>query len=178
MDPALIGALGALGGVVVTGGIGLTTAVLNHRWQEDSRLADRGEQRRQSRAELRRDAYTRFLIATDSIVDFVLTQVPDDEDESSDDPNHALTRLRELRASGEKHFVEFDACRIHVRLLGGPEVIRELTEFEEWLVGQIRPALLVRDVLGSGALSGMEDERQPLLEAMRGELEADLSVSG
>ena len=54
---------GALGGVLITGGVGLVTAMLNHRWQargaEQQRLLQHGAQVRQDR----REAYVSYWLA-------------------------------------------------------------------------------------------------------------------
>jgi len=57
---------GVLGGVAVTGLLGLATAALNHRWGERARInADREQERRAIRDQ-RREACHDYLIATNA----------------------------------------------------------------------------------------------------------------
>lgn len=57
---------GALGGVVVTGVIGIVTAVLNHRWGEQARRATYHEQESRAIRDQRREACHNYLVATNS----------------------------------------------------------------------------------------------------------------
>ena len=168
MDPAWIGAIGALGGVLVTGLIGLLTAALNHRWQRDARDEERFEQVSETRAGLRRDAYTRFLVSTDTLTDFLITQ-PIRQDGAD-----LAERLRAIRQSGTQEFDEFDGSYIQVKLLCGPEVEAALTAFHNWYIEQFGTAMRASDVMNSKAFSGMERQREPLIEAMKAEQENDL----
>jgi hypothetical protein len=67
ISEAWIGLLGALGGVVLTGAIGLLTAQMTHRWERDKQAAEL----LLKRSELRRDAYSRLLASAQSLVDNV-----------------------------------------------------------------------------------------------------------
>lgn len=55
---------GALGGVVVTGGISLFSAVLAHRWSEQAQDRGQREQEARNAREQRREAAHRYLVAT------------------------------------------------------------------------------------------------------------------
>jgi hypothetical protein len=169
VDPAWIGVIGALGGVLVTGLIGLVTAVLNHRWQRDARGEERTDHVSETRAGLRRDAYTRFLVSTDALTDFLITQ-PIREDDGAD----FAERLRTLRQSSKQEFDEFDGSYVQVKLLCGPEVEAALTTFHNWYIQQCATAIRESDAMNSDALNGMERKREPLIEAMKAEQEADL----
>jgi hypothetical protein len=174
MSSAWIGVVGALGGVVITSVVGLATAAVNHGWQEDTRRWERADRLHENRAELRRDAYTSFLIATDAVADLVLTQPVADAKEV-DEPDYLNKRLRTLRTNGT-HLEEFDAALIHVKLLAGEDVIVALTSFHEWFVRESAAALRQSDALASSSLRDLEEARQPLVEAMKAEQEADLEA--
>jgi hypothetical protein len=57
---------GALGGVALTGLIGLMTAALTHRWGEQSRLAIDHTQEIRTARDQRREACHNYLVATNS----------------------------------------------------------------------------------------------------------------
>jgi hypothetical protein len=174
VDPAWIGVIGALGGVLVTGLIGLVTAVLNHQWQRESRNEERRDNVNDARAALRREAYTRFLVSTDVMTDFLLTQPARSEQASTSD---ITERLRAIRLNGKKEFDEFDSSYIQVKLLCGKGVEEALIPFHDWFVDQFGAAVRQSNVLRSTAFDGMETEREPLIEAMKVEQEADLEGS-
>ena len=51
---------GALGGVLLTSAVALITAILNHRWQMESKTVERGEDRVRQRRQDRREVYARY----------------------------------------------------------------------------------------------------------------------
>jgi hypothetical protein len=57
---------GALGGVVLTGAIGLVTAGLNHKWGEQARIETDREQQIRTIRDQRREACHKYLVATNS----------------------------------------------------------------------------------------------------------------
>jgi hypothetical protein len=56
--------VGALGAVLLTGTIGLATAALNHRWNEQARARATGEQDTRTIRKQRRQACHHYLVAT------------------------------------------------------------------------------------------------------------------
>jgi hypothetical protein len=63
---AWIALAGALGGVALTGGLGLTTAAFNHRWTEESRVRAAREQETRAMRDQAREACHNYLVATNS----------------------------------------------------------------------------------------------------------------
>jgi hypothetical protein len=57
---------GALGGVTLTGVLGLVTAGLNHKWGEQTRVKVYHEQQLQEITDQRRQVYHNYLVATNS----------------------------------------------------------------------------------------------------------------
>jgi hypothetical protein len=51
---------GALGGVLLTSAVALTTAILNHRWQMESKTLEKREERAKRRREDQREVYARY----------------------------------------------------------------------------------------------------------------------
>src|SRR5437016_2990531 len=101
ISTAWVGVIGALGGVIVTGLIGLVTAVLNHRWQRASAHEERSHTAREAQAALRREAYVRYLAATDALEGFVITRPPLPRGTSA---SEGWQRLRALREGDSKVF--------------------------------------------------------------------------
>jgi hypothetical protein len=160
---------GALGGVAITGAIGLVTALLNHRWQEDGREGERLDRLDDSQASLRRDAYTRFLGASDQLTDFLLTQPPSSSPIAPDDKAAIIARLRAARIGGDKHFVEYNSALLQGSILAGDQVAPLLKEFERWMTVQIATAVKESDPLDSAAFDGFDTKREALIAAMRAE---------
>jgi hypothetical protein len=63
---AWIALVGALGGVAVTGGLSLATAILTHRWNEQARVRAGHEQDAQTMRNQKREAFYDYLTATNS----------------------------------------------------------------------------------------------------------------
>jgi hypothetical protein len=57
---------GVLGGVTVTGVLGLVTATLNHRWGEQTRISTYREQEGRAIRKQRREACHNYLVATNA----------------------------------------------------------------------------------------------------------------
>jgi hypothetical protein len=172
-NSAWIGVAGALGGVVITGVIGLVTALLNHRWQGDERKEEHSARLQESRAALRRETYSRFLVASDQLVDLVLTQTPGESVDLTDN-EEMRTRIRKLRLEGDAHFIQYNTALLEGQLIAGEKVAVALTAFEEWMTLQVVIGLSNRDALASTAFEGVNDQRQQLVDVMRQELNADL----
>ncbi len=173
MDQAWIGVVGALGGVVVTGVIGLITAFVSHRWQEETRRRERVDRLRETQAALRRDSYTRFLIAADQLTDYFLTRPRQEHDAA--DKREIVERLRTHRLEGAEQFTEYFAAQFQATLLAGKRVSQPLEEFIRWINEQCGIAASKADPLGSGAFKGFGERRRALVKAMRIEQAEDLS---
>ena len=65
-ESAWIALAGALGGVVLAGGLSLATATLNHRWSEEARVRAVREQDTQVMRDQAREACHNYLVATNS----------------------------------------------------------------------------------------------------------------
>ena len=159
----------------MTGMIGLVTAVLNHRWQKDERTQERIYRLDDAQAELRRNAYTRFLVATDVLADFILTQ-PVRELDEADPLTDLANRLRVMRASGKEEFDEFNASYLQVKFVCGDHVDGALTAFYDWFIERFASALRKSDIMKSQALDGLEEVRLPLIETMKAEQRIDLGI--
>jgi hypothetical protein len=159
--------------VVITSAIGLITALLNHRWQADAREEERFFRRQESRAALRRETYSRFLVASDRLVDLVLTQTPGEPIELGDN-EEMRARIRKLRLEGDTHFIEYNTALLEGQLIAGDKVTAALEAFEDWMTLQVVIGLSDREALGSTAFEGVKGKRQELVDAMRQELGADL----
>jgi hypothetical protein len=173
-NSAWIGLVGALGGILVTSLFGLVLAVLKHRWEAETHKQQRSHRLSESRAESRRTAYMRYLVATDEIAEYVLMQ-PAHEDGTPSTLDEVRERIRELRAGGDSHFSSYDAAFIEAQLLAGGEVVEALDAFDSWMSEQIVIALTTGSDASEGALVEVEQKRRPLLETMRAEQAADLS---
>jgi hypothetical protein len=174
VSQAWIGVVGALGGVVVTGVIGLVTAGVNHRWQEETRRRERLDRLGESRATLRRDSYTRFLVAADQLTDYFLTQR---QDHDADDVWEIVERLRNHRLEGTEQFSEYFAAQFQATLLAGERVSQPLEDFIGWINEQCGIAAGKADPLGSGAFDGFGETRRSLVKVMRTEQDEDLGAS-
>jgi hypothetical protein len=169
VSTAWIGVIGALGGVVVTGLIGLVTALLNHRWQEANRRAVRRERVSEGRAELRRGAYVRFLVAAQAMGDFLLTTRPDPGVD-------VVEAWRSLRVTQPEKFEEFDASERAVRILAGREVVEALDAYRSWFDDETIVAINSENPVAE-AFNGWEEAEGKLIDALRHEQEADLTAS-
>jgi len=169
VDPAWIGVIGALGGVAITGVIGLLTALLNHGWQEDTRESERLDRIDDSQATLRRDAYTRYLVASDRLTDFLLTQPSQPGPVDLADKAMILARLKAARLGGDEHFVEYNSALLQASILAGETVASLLREFEQWMTLQIATSVMQGDALDSPAFNGFDAKRVTLITEMRAE---------
>ena len=136
--------VGALGGVLITGCVGLATAVLTHRWQHESVLDERAYQRREGLASLQREAYARYLAAIEAFYNSLL-RLPRDERQAgwSSILNRNPAGVDELYAAAN-----------HARLLASDPVVEALDAFTEtWQ----------RD------LGAVKDQKERLIQAMRAE---------
>lgn len=135
----------------------------------------------EARAALRRDAYTRFLIASDRVADFLIMQPPTDTHDNAIDPalaaEKAQERFRKLWTGGDEHIVEYTTALMQGRLLASPEVAAALEEFDDWMEKQFAVITTAQNPLSSGAFLKKDEKREPLIKAMRLEQERDLLVN-
>jgi hypothetical protein len=170
IDTQWIGLIGALGGVVVTGLIGLATAVLNHRWQRASGREDRTHQAREAKAAIQRQAYARYLAAMEAVDTFLITRPPRPEIPVRD-------RLRANRQEDPKVFDEYDAAQAIAQLVAGDRVRDALGEFENQWTEACLAAVTADDPLE--ATSGLENtSKKEMIAAMRAEQAELLEPAG
>lgn len=178
MDPAWVGVIGSLGGVVLTSGVGIAGAAVNHRWQSSVRSEERQDRLHESRAALRREAYTRILITSDRLVNFLPTRTSPVEPEQLRDEKMAIDRLRQLWLGADELIAEYNAALAQGRLLAGNEVAAALEEYDDWMMEQFSLLGLHPDPDESKAFEGIYEKRGPLLQAMRREQDGDLLPGG
>lgn len=170
---AWIGVIGALGGVVVTGLIGLATAVLNHRWTRVSAQDARRYELRDKRAELRREAYTRYLRAVTVVVEEVATWEPPDRSLS------VMELLDMFRRAKPECVIEYDASQYQARLLASEPVLRAIDTYHDWFTGRV-PSLGAHAWQQPPAeepnWAESSAQEAVLMDVMRAEQEADLGA--
>lgn len=155
--------IGALGGVTITGLLGLATAALTHGWQGQARA----EARRQARADLRRSVYVAYLVQAQRLGDETTTWFRT--------TGKALPRgevfeayVRDLRSFTHEN----DACQRRALLAAGPDVREALEEYRAWF-----QQALMEILRGAGpGLRGWDEKERPLMDTMRAELEADMAI--
>lgn len=174
VDPAWIGVIASLGGVLLTSVVGIAGAALNHRWQNEIREKEREDRLHESRTALRRDAYTRFLIASEQIGNFLVIQLPSHGAETPISYDTAAKRARELWAEGNGHMAKYAAALAQARLLAGAEVTTALEEFDDWIGDQVVIAVQDPDPLLSKAFMGSNKEQAKLIHAMQLEQDGEL----
>lgn len=155
--------IGALGGVTVTGVLGLATAKLTHGWQRQVRV----EARREARAELRRSAYVAYLVQAQKLGDETTAWA---STTGKTLPADVLIEgyVRDLGSSTHEN----DACQRRALLAAGPDVRVALEEYRSWFQQALGEVLQ-----GSGSgLRGWEEKERPLMDAMRTELETDMGI--
>lgn len=151
---------GALGGVALTGVIGLVTAALTHRWSEQARTeVDRKELTRVMRNQ-RREACHAFLVATNSFWD-------------------ALDKLYQRASRGEKvdSFEHLRAANtvmqntyVDLTITCGAKV-RRLADYYHAKLYELRPAAQAAEEDNWTSLNEIQRQaRAELRDAMRAEL--------
>jgi hypothetical protein len=122
ISEAWIGLLGALGGVVLTGAIGLLTARMNHRWEREKQA----DELLLKRSELRRDAYSRFLTSAQSLIDNVDTWL-------ITDPSLPDTELVLIWYRTHAELVaEHQSASHHARFVAGDAVDKAIGHWEQF----------------------------------------------
>lgn len=175
LNTAWIGLIGALGGVAIGGVIGIANAAYGNRLEEATHLRDRADRLRDSRATLRRTAYTRFLVAAHAVADHFLAQPPAVSG-ATKDPREIEKRLRDLTSSGKALFAEYDTAKVEVELLAGEIVTPAFDGFIAWMRNQLVESVRVADALEARTFANLDSVRQPLVDAIKKEQEADPAV--
>jgi hypothetical protein len=155
-----IGLIGALGGVIATALFALVTATLNHRWQQTSRTEDREHAALKEKAEVRREAYTRYLAAME-VLDTCLDTLESGSGKS------AAEYLEEMRKAEPVAFDEHDRAFVCAQLVASARVYDELEKYATLWGEQLVVALVSgnpRDI------DSWRDLRRSLLEAMRADV--------
>ncbi|WP_326557829.1 hypothetical protein [Micromonospora sp. NBC_01796] len=131
--------IGTLGGVAVTALLGLVTAYLTHRWQQER---VRQEQQIVSHRELRaarRDVYARYLVSAQHAFDAAKAQYLANRDQPRDPAEFTTDPPEEMRVA----IAANEALRVEVMLLAG-EPLRAALEAYDRGLWRLWP------VLGSG----------------------------
>jgi hypothetical protein len=170
-DSAWIGVVGALGGIALTGLVGLGSAALTHRRDEDTRRRTRENDLARDLGALRRDAYVRYLISAQTLGDVVLSSPP-----TAPGQLDVTARLEALKAEKPAPFAEYDAAQALVRLLAGPSVNEAVDVYEKWIRAEVRAALSAEDPVRSKAFFGWAKTEAPLTDSMRRELDQAFRV--
>jgi hypothetical protein len=91
--------IGALGGVALTGAIGLVTAGLNHKWGEQARVEMAREQQIRAVKDQRREVCHNYLVATNSywltVEQLYIKTRQGDEFDSNEHMRTAITALQD-----------------------------------------------------------------------------------
>lgn len=138
------GVIGALGGVAITGTIGLVTAKLTHGWQREEEQAVRRETRIDIRGERRRQVYADVITSSSKIVDAVFigkAQLADQLEGRTPEAKEALALLV-ANSSIQVACAENDASVAKARLLASHEVDEALTKHRDWLAQQVNAYLI------------------------------------
>jgi hypothetical protein len=162
---------------LLTSVVGIAGAALNHRWQNEIREKEREDRLHESRTALRRDAYTRLLIASERVGDFLVMQPPIDVEQTPISSDAAAKRARELWAGGNEHMAEYAAALAQARLLAGAEVATALEEFDDWMGDQVVIAMMDPDPLRSEAFMGSDKKQVTLIHAMQLEQDGHFVVT-
>jgi len=138
---------GALGGVLLTSIVALTTAILNHRWQRQNTENLAHEQRATALRQDRRDVYVRYLTAESQLwtaYHDALRQVGRSPPAEVDD---LMLDMRKARDSLSTIFYE-------VELIAGPHLSRAGQEQWEFIVD------VVNDFIAQKA--NVEGDKEPI----------------
>jgi hypothetical protein len=91
--------VGALGGVALTGTIGLVTAGLNHKWGEDARIQTAHEEQIRAMRDQRREVCHNYLLAANSywlaVEQLYIKTLRGDEFDSNEHMRSAITALQD-----------------------------------------------------------------------------------
>jgi len=159
---------------LLTSGIGIAGAALNHHWQSSTQEKEREDRLHESQATLRRETYTRLLTASDRLSDFLSTQSPRVEPEELADATMAVERLRDLWIGADELIADYNAALTQGRLLAGPEVATAIEAHDDWMVEQFGILAAHPNPIESNAFEGVQEKRGSLIQAMRHEQEKDL----
>ncbi len=151
---------GVLGGVMVTGVIGLATAALNHRWGEQSRVSTHREQEGRAIREQRRQACHDYLVATNAFWQAA------DQLNMNASRGEQVDRSEYLRVANNS----LQDTYVYLTISCGAEVSELADSYQGKLYELASEAQdVIRDEWGK--LSGMTHQpRKALREAMRKEL--------
>jgi hypothetical protein len=159
-NSAWIGLVGALGGVALTGIIGLVTAVLNNRWQERAAARARTHSAVEQWDSLRRDAYVRYLVAAQRVGELI-----DGADRLPSEGETVFQYMRSLGSGSLEATNAYDEALRHARLVAGDDVYEAIRRYDDWLTGAA-----LRRLDGDQSSFGTWDTvEEPLVSAMRAE---------
>jgi hypothetical protein len=156
-NTAWIGLIGALGGVLLTGTIGLITAALNRKWQVVAAERDREYRTTDRLYDLRREAYVRYLQAAQVMGDGhkAMTTTRGPEQSYAQFALEAWAAFDEVRR-------EYDAAMRNAQLLATGGVLTAIKDYDAWLQDACRRKM------DTGARFGDWTRKEAdLVEAMR-----------
>ena len=157
---AWIALAGALGGVVLAGGLSLATAAFNHRWGEQARVRLARQQETRAMRDQAREACHNYLVATNSFyqaVDEVYRRTG--RAEEFDQHEHVRAAITALQ----------DAY-VYLTISAGAEVRKIAREYNKSLYELRRVAQRADGDEWSKVERETHDKRRQLREAMRIEL--------
>ena len=142
----------------------LTDAYLTQRWQRAEHREERAEQKREAKAALQREAYARYLSATEGVVMAVSTSPP-----LEDAGQRGGDRKRALREQNAQLITEMSVAEHQARLLAGDKVLAAIDTFEVHLNGYLERALGADDPSKERVGESYDTTFQALVSAMRAE---------
>jgi hypothetical protein len=153
--------VGALGGIVLTGGFSLTTAILNHRWSERASERSGAEQKTREGTDRLRNIFHDYLVATNAYY-------------------HAVHQMHELGRSRGDAFdtwvrKEYQALQEEYQYLtiSASKEVRQLARAYDMVLYALRDAAADFD---EEKWSKMRDETHKSRERVRAAMRAELRI--
>jgi hypothetical protein len=169
MSSAWIGLIGALGGVALTGIVGVGSAALTHRWNAEARREDREHERAVADADRRRDAYLRYATSASLFLD-AWGRALDDEALMAEcatvDPLRRIAILRDRITDASQGY---DTARDYAELLARDSVREAIEAFNTWLTEEMT-ALILAPSGTAPRFVGLSERNTELMTAMRTDL--------
>jgi hypothetical protein len=165
-DSAWVGVAGALGGVALTGAVGLGTATLAQRWDKASRRLNREQESIDQRDSLRRESYVSYLGKAAGLQSGLLSL-------AIDKTLPAAERERQTWELVGAQLIEYQASLRTAKLVAGDAVVEALGSYDEW-VGEQAGKVIQGDQ--ASAFADGSDQERTVLDAMRRELSQGLAA--
>jgi hypothetical protein len=171
-ESAWVGLAGALGGVSLTGLVGLGSAALTHKWTQGARLQERRAALDDANSQLRRGVYSRFLTACLAVVASVETSLEDDKLMANFASFPVNRKFGVLRGRDAEAFGEYEAAKHAAQLVASQSVRIAIDTYEHWLGKEMaeRAIEVGNDPAGGDVVLSDGDANSALLDAMRDDL--------